>query len=52
MPFEFICWCCGATCVVEGKARGFWSTTHYEVVAVWSCWSCGSENTTPDDDED
>ncbi|MFJ8871763.1 hypothetical protein ACIRD6_39305 [Streptomyces sp. NPDC102473] len=29
--FEFNCWRCWETNVIQGRPKGFWTTTHYEV---------------------
>ncbi|MDX2624298.1 hypothetical protein AB0I87_33825 [Streptomyces sp. NPDC049952] len=47
--FEFNCWRCWETNVIQGRPKGFWTTTHYDVPSEWDCWSCGASNTTPDD---
>ncbi|MEU1121998.1 hypothetical protein ABZ371_00020 [Streptomyces sp. NPDC005899] len=47
--FEFNCWKCWETNVIQGRPKGFWTTTHYEVPSEWDCWSCGASNSTPDD---
>ncbi|MFF9321164.1 hypothetical protein ACF1BP_26265 [Streptomyces sp. NPDC014735] len=46
--FEFECWSCWETNVVQGRPKGFWTTTHYESPGEWNCWACGAVNTTPD----
>ncbi|MEK8175028.1 hypothetical protein NKH77_55995 [Streptomyces sp. M19] len=38
------------TNVIQGRPRGFWTTTHYTLPGEWSCWFCDALNTTPDDD--
>ena len=47
--FEFECWRCWETNVIQGRPKGFWATAHYELASEWECWSCGALNSTPDD---
>lgn len=45
--FEFVCWDCGADCVVWGEPKGFWREL-YRLPEDWDCWNCGAINATPD----
>lgn len=47
--FEFDCWNCWETNVIQGRPKGFWTTTHYALPSEWDCWSCDATNITPDD---
>ncbi|GGY10141.1 hypothetical protein GCM10010358_73360 [Streptomyces minutiscleroticus] len=47
--FGFACWDCGATNFIQGRPKGFWTTTHYELPGEWTCWNCEALNRTPDD---
>ncbi|WP_340564445.1 hypothetical protein [Streptomyces sp. GSL17-111] len=49
MDFEYDCWSCWETNSVWGRPKGFWTTTHYELPGTWTCWNCGTVNSTPDD---
>lgn len=47
--FEFECWHCLTACIIQGRPKGFWTTTHYDLPAEWDCWYCGAPNITPSD---
>lgn len=47
--FEFECGECWAENWLQGRPKGFWSTTHYDLPGTFTCWNCDTVNITPSD---
>lgn len=47
MNFAFVCWDCGADCVIWGEPRGFWRELYW-LPDDFDCWDCGAINTIPE----
>jgi hypothetical protein len=47
--FEFFCWRCDESNVIEGEPIASFWTQRYRLPGDWRCWRCRALNTTPDE---